>query len=251
MNRKFRSMLLVAVLFTLSIPAQAQYYGRLMDPNSITTNGEAEVRVMPDEVILTLGVETYDKVLKVAKTLNDDIIKKTIASAKNAGIPDRYIQTDYVNIEPSYNNYQGIRSGVAGYAVRKTVLITLKDIAKFEEILTAALESGVSHVHGIEFRTTELRKHRDEARRLALRAAKEKAELLAKEAGRLVGKISSVGESSFGYWSNYGSWWGTRYGSATQNAVQNIGGASIESNSTLSPGQIAIRATVSASFALE
>jgi uncharacterized protein len=251
MDRKFRSMLLVAVLFTLSIPAQAQFYGRMMDPNSITTNGEAEVRVVPDEVILTLGVETYDKVLKVSKTLNDDILKKTIASAKNAGIPDKYIQTDYISIQPEYKYDYAVKSGVVGYSVRRTIVITLKEITKFEDVLTAALESGVSHVHGIEFRTTELRRHRDEARRLALRAAKEKADLLAREAGRPLGKMSSVGESSLGYWSSYSTWWGNRYGSATQNSVQNIGGSSIDSDSTLSPGQIAVRATVSASFALE
>jgi uncharacterized protein YggE len=251
MNRKFRCMSFVAVLFTVSISAQAQYYARMMDPNSITTNGEAEVRVVPDEVKLALGVETYDKVLKVSKTLNDDIIKKTIASAKNAGIPDKYIQTDYIRIQPEYKYDYSVSSGVVGYSVRRTIMITLKEITKFEDVLTAALESGVSHVHGVEFRTTELRKHRDEARRLALRAAKEKAELLAREAGRPLGKMSSVGESSFGYWSSYSSWWGNRYGSATQNSVQNIGGASIDSDSTLSPGQIAIRATVSTSFVLE
>jgi len=35
--------------------------------NSISVNGEAEVRVVPDEVILTLGVETFDKVLKASR----------------------------------------------------------------------------------------------------------------------------------------------------------------------------------------
>ena len=64
---------------------------------------------------------------------------------------------------------------------------------KFEDLLSDALEAGVTHVQGIEFRTTELRKHRDRARSLALKAAQEKAELLADGAGRKIGKAISIG----------------------------------------------------------
>jgi uncharacterized protein YggE len=249
MNLKFQWMFVVFALFTLSSPAQAQFIGR-SDPNSISINGEAEILVAPDEVILTLGVETFDKILKSAKNLNDERIKKTISIAKGYSVPGEYVQTDYISIEPHYQ-----RSDVAlqllGYVVRKTVVIRLKDISKFETLLSDALEAGVTHVHGVEFRTTELRKHRDQARTLALKAAREKAELLAKEAGRPLGKALSIGEASFGYWSSYGSSWGRRYGGAVQNVTQDFGGVSMGSDSSIAPGQISIRANVSASFALE
>jgi uncharacterized protein len=110
----------------------------------------------------------------------------------------------------------------------------------------------VTHVHGIEFRTTELRKHRDQARMLALKAAQEKAELLTRETGSKLGKVLSIGEASFGYSSSYASWWGERYGGGmSQNVSQTFGGVSMVSDSTLAPGHISIRATVGASFALE
>ena len=250
MNPKFRWLFFVIALFTVSIPVPAQI-ATIGGSNSISVNGEAEIRVVPDEVALTLGVETFDKILKSAKSLNDERIKKTIAVAKGYGILAEHIQTDYIGIEPRYQNYD-LTKDLLGYAVRKTVVIRLKDISKFEDLLSDALEAGVTHVHGIEFRTTELRKHRDEARKLALKAAREKAELLANEVGRKLGKALSIGELSFGYWSSYGSGWGNRYGSGmSQNVVQNIGGASMGSDSTLAPGQIAIRATVGASFVLE
>jgi hypothetical protein len=38
---------------------------------------------------------------------------------------------------------------------------------------------------------------------------------------------------------------------ATQNVVQNFGGASVTDDTTLAPGQISIRASISASVALE
>ena len=106
-------------------------------------------------------------------------------------------------------------------------------------------------MHGIEFRTTELRKFRDQARLLAVKAAREKADLLARESGRRVGKAVSIGEASYGYHSSYGSWWGGRYSSMTQNITQNLGGSPLESDSTLAPGQISIRASVHTSFVLQ
>jgi uncharacterized protein YggE len=206
---------------------------------------------VPDEVILTLGVETFDKVLKSAKSLNDERIRKTISVAIVHGVPGEYIQTDYIGIEPRYQNGD-LSLNLLGYVVRKTVVIRLKDISKFEDLLSDELEAGVTHVHGIEFRTTELRVHRDRARRLALKAAQDKAELLARAAGRKVGRILSISEASFGYWSSYGSWWERNYGGyASQNVSQNFGGVSMGSDSALAPGQISIRVTVGASFALE
>jgi uncharacterized protein len=249
MNLKFQWMLVVFALFTLSISAQAQFGPRL-EPNSISVNGEAEILVAPDEVILTLGVETFNKILKPAKSLNDELIKKTISVAKGYGIPGEHIQTDYISIEPRYDHGNPALT-LYGYFVRKTVVIRVKDISKFENILSDALEAGVTHVHGVEFRTTELRKHRDQARTLALKAAREKAELLARGAERQIGKALSIGEASFGYWSSYGSGWGRRYGGAVQNVTQDFGGVSMGSDSSIAPGQISIRANVSASFALE
>jgi uncharacterized protein YggE len=218
--------------------------------NTISVTGEAEVRVVPDEVMLNLGVETFDKVLAVAKSANDQRIAKTVALVRAAGIPAEHVQTDYISIEPRY--VQGdIARDLAGYVVRKSVVVRLREIARFESLLTAALDAGVTHVHGIEFRSTDLRKHRDQARTLALTAAREKAAFLAGAAGTPLGRVLSISESGYGYWSSYGSGWGSRYGSAAQNVVQSFGGASLSTDATLAPGQISIRASVSATFALQ
>lgn len=61
----------------------------------------------------------------------------------------------------------------------------------------------------------------------------------------------SIGEASYGYHSSYGSWWGGRHNSMAQNVVQSVGGASLESDSTMAPGQIAIRVSVHVSFVLD
>jgi uncharacterized protein YggE len=219
-------------------------------PNTISVSGDAEVRVVPDEVILTLGVETFDRILKTAKAANDDSIRRTIAVTRGHGVAAEQIQTDYLGIAPKYRS-SDIALDLQGYVVRKTVVIRLRDISRFEAVLTDALDAGVTHVHGVDFRSSDLRRHRDQARAMAMKAAREKADLLAKESGRAIGTVQSIGEASYGYWSSYGSWWGSRYGQAMQNAVQNFGGATMETDATLAPGQISIKASVHTVFALQ
>lgn len=249
MNARRWGLVAVLVLIALSSSAQIALTGRGAD-DVISVNGESEVRVVPDEVILSLGVETFNAALRTAKSMNDDRIQKTMAAAKSLMVQASQMQTDYVGIEPKYEHGDIART-LQGYVVRRTLVIKLKDIAKFEDILTSALEAGVTHVHGIEFRTTELRKYRDQARVLAIKAAQEKAELLARESGRKVGQARSIGEASYGYYPSYGSWWGSRYSSVSQNAIQNAGGGLPLGADTLAPGQISIRASVHANYVLQ
>ncbi len=221
-------------------------------PHAITVTGSAEVRVVPDEVVLTLGVETWDKVLSVAKNQNDERVKRIIAAATDQGIPAERIQTDFIGIEPRYQDSYAQQNFI-GYFVRKSIVVTLRDVAKFDALLSAALEAGATHVHGVQFQTTELRKHRDTARSLAIKAAKEKAEALTGELGQKIGKATSIQENQIWWWSSYSSWWGYRGGPQSQNVMQNAGssGAPSDSGTTIAPGQIAVSATVSVTFEME
>ena len=73
------------------------------DPaRQISVTGDAEVRVAPDEVLLTLGVETWDKDLATAKGQNDERVKKVLALTAEYGIGSKDVQTEYINIEPRY-----------------------------------------------------------------------------------------------------------------------------------------------------
>lgn len=218
------------------------------NPGMITVSGEAELRIVPDEVILHLGIETSDKSLDKAKRQNDQIVRKVFEVARNHGVPQAHIQTDYIHIAPRYDDYA--QREFIGYFVYNTIAITLRDLTQFEELLSAVLESGVNYVQRIEFRTTQLRQYRDEARALALRAAQEKAVAMAGELGQAVGDPRTIQELANDWWSGYGSWWGGRGSSMTQNVIQEVGGDAVNYDSSLAPGQLAVKARVSVSFAM-
>ena len=251
-----KSVLLVAVLLTavfVTMNAPSLYAenrsAQLAVTHPITTTGDAEIKVAPDEVILVLGVETWDKDIKTAKRLNDERIKKILDVTRGFAIDPKYVQTDQITVDPRYRNGTYSDSDFIGYFVDKTIVITLKDVSKFEDVYTGVLSAGANHVQGIQFRTTELRKYRDQARALAIKAAQEKATALAGEMGQKIGKPQSIQENSADWWSSYSARWG---GAMTQNVIQNAGGASTFSDEgTFAPGQISISARVTATFELE
>jgi uncharacterized protein YggE len=233
-------------------PAQVVVESATRSEPTISVSGTAEVRVPPDEVLLTLGIESRNRSLDDAKTQNDRGVADLLQFLKGAGIESKDVQTDHVGIHPQYQS--GRQDVIEFYIVQRSVGIRLRRVADFEKILTGALKSGVTHVHGIDFRTTELRKHRDTARQLAIRAAREKANDLARELDVKVGKVQSITENTWGgYWG--GGYWGARgFGGMAQNTIQNAAVAEPPpepEGGGLSVGQISVSATVNVSFQLE
>lgn len=220
------------------------------DPGVITVSGEAVVKVVPDEVLITLGVENFHRELSVAKRRNDASVQEVISITKRYAVAAKDIQTDFISIEPRYEDSYPY-TDLSGYFVRRTIVVTLRKIDIFEDLLTAVTEAGATNVHGIDFRTSELRKYRDQARALAVQAASEKAEAMAGELSISVGTPKSINEDHVGWWSWYGyGWWGSRYAGMSQNVVQNASGPSSEFEGAFAPGQISVNARVTVTFEL-
>ena len=251
MKQKAITLASVTLLLVLTLSAWTSSQSGPEELRTITVTGDAELRVVPDEVILTLGVETWNKNMDLATERNDAIVQDVLALAAEHGVPPEHVKMDYVNIEPRYRDGYYEERDFIGYFVRKTMVITLRDLSQFEGLLADALQAGVNYVQGIEFRTTDLRQHRDEARALAIRAAQEKADALAGELGQRIGQPHTIQELQSDWWSGYGAWWGSRWGNALyQNVIQEVGSPALRSSDSLAPGQININARVSVTFEL-
>jgi uncharacterized protein YggE len=217
---------------------------------TISVNGEAEVLVVPDVITLTIGIETSSTRIAEAKSRNDELTSNVIQAAIAKSVTRDSIKTDYLHIEPRYTDWR--EHYFLGYYVQRNVVLELKNVARFEELLGVLLESGANYVHGIDFRTSELRKHRDQARALAIRAAREKAQALAAELGQAIGQPTTIGEGWSSWNSSYGSYWGGHSGSnAMQNVVSNASSGSSEGSSPTEPGKIRVGARVDVTFELE
>ncbi len=118
--------------------------------------------------------------------------------------------------------------------------MTLRDLSKYEALMTKLLEAGTNRVNGVYFGISEGRKYRDEARLKAIRAAKEKAVAMATELGQTVGKPWDISEE--GGWNAYQ--YAANSNSSTRSRAEG-------EESTVAPGEVTIRASVKVSFQLE
>ena len=219
------------------------------DRPKITVGGEAVVNVKPDKVVVSFGIETWDVDISVAKQKNNDILKRAIAAMKEGGVPEKEIQTDRLSIEPRWHGaYE--KQEFIGYFVTNTVMVTLSEVKSVEQMVSSALAAGVTHIHGLDFQTTELKKYREQARDLALKAAKEKAEKMSAVLGQTIGKPLQINENYTGS-SWYGGWNRGRSSGMSQVQVQADRGSSGEIGDTVALGKLAVRADVSVTFELK
>jgi hypothetical protein len=250
-----RTPLVLFLLSCLAGPIEGQEIARagIADVSrSINVNGEAVIYVVPDEAIVRLGIETFDPSLSIASSANAASGARIVKALRALGLEEKHIQSDHAEMEIVYPK-NGVAAGIAGYRVRRLYALTVRDVHRLDEVIEAALKEGANHLEGYELRTTELRKHRDEARKRAIIAAREKAEALAGELGCTLGAPRSIGESYYGWFGTRGSWGSWGYSASnqmSQNASFSAGGSSGEGNASSPLGQIGVRAQVGVTFDL-
>jgi len=221
---------------------------------TVQVSGTAVVNVAPDRALVQLGVQSNGKTPKEVQVRNATTISKVIQAVKAAGVEAKDISTDYYVIEPLYEDYDSL--SIKGYRTHNVISITMRDVDKTSTMIARAFEEGANQVVNLEFYTSELRKYRDQAREMAMKAASGKASALAQAAGADADCILTINENSWASFNGWNQWHGgTNQNVWTQNAVQNAepagGEIPIDRDDPVSMGQISIRAEVNATFALK
>ncbi len=235
--------MLAAGMMILSC-AGSGWAARTEEHHRITVNGEAVVYAQPDKVTIHFGIETWDDSMAIAKKKNNEVMDRAIAAVRKLGVSGKEIQTDYLNIEPRYkNDYK--KENFLGFFVSNTMAVTIAGPDKLELLVEKLLEAGIERIDGVQFQVSEFKKFREQARELALKAAKEKAEKMASVLGRGVGQAVQVSEGYSGW-----SGWGMNRQAMTQNVIQQAPGGG-EDPGTIALGKISVRASVSVTFELK
>jgi uncharacterized protein YggE len=210
---------------------------------AITVSGSSAIRVQPDRVVVVFGITTFARTPSASRDDNARRSKAVLAAVRAQGVKDKDIATASLSLQPRYEDYDW--NVISGYGARNTIAVTLRDVAKLEPVLIAALEAGATSVDGVEFSVTNLRELRDQARELAVQAALEKADAMAKAAGVRVGHVTNIREDS--WYSGYFGWYGRQnQWTNVQNVVQDLAddGAITLEDGSISLGQIVVKAQV-------
>jgi uncharacterized protein YggE len=186
--------LIIASLAAATIPSAASAADP--QPHTITISGEGEVKAVPDEAILTAGVESVGATADAALAANRRAMNAVFATLKSRGIPDRSIQTSNFSVSPQYDSGKHLMPKVIGYQVTNSVSVTIDDLTKLGGAIDALVASGANSMGGISFTVHDPKPLLKQAREAAVKDATDRAQTYAQAAGLSVGPVVQLSEGA-------------------------------------------------------
>lgn len=212
-------------------------FGQHDNLSLVTTTGTATVYAEPDEVLIDINLLNRADKLEEARAKNKVVVQRVIQYLKQKGIAAQHIQTQYANLGPVYKDYKS--NDILYFEATQTIHVCIKAMKELDEIIDGLLGLNVHRVGKPVFRNTELRKFKDEARRKAVLAAKEKAQLLATTLGQKIGPAHTITELQY-----------SPYEAANAYTALPASPEGDDTTSSFAPGQLEVKASVQVAFGL-
>ena len=201
----------------------------------IVTHGEATVKRAPDRAWLTVATETRHVRAEEARRQSAEVMTQVQTAIRGAGIPGDAIRTVGYSLTPEIN-YNNGRGEIRGYVVRNRTEVRVDDLVRLGPVIDVVYTrsgTGLSII-GPRFDLKNEQEAQNEALRLAVQAARARAEAMAGGAGRSLGPIVRIEESG-----------GMPIPLARQEMAQFRTAAVADAPETpVTPGEIEVRASV-------
>ena len=166
----------------------------------IRVNIAESLRTPPDEASMTVGTQAKAPTATAAVAANKTKTEKLLATIRAAGIRERDIQTQGIQLQPDYRwdnvpNGQG-RQTLVGYIASNSVQIKTRNIDSLTSLLDALTTAGADTVYGPNFGISDPSPLRKEARVRAMARGKDEATEYARNNGYASVRLLSVEEGS-------------------------------------------------------
>src|SRR6185503_1575216 len=136
----------------------------------VSTSGTATVKVDPDKVTVTIGVDTQGLTAEEAATKNAELMDKVIAALKELGVTDDQISTSWYNVYPIYDYRSppcieiypqppdcASKIEITGYRASNSLSVTLDADEEVGRVIDSAVKAGANNVNGVYFFVSEER----------------------------------------------------------------------------------------------
>jgi len=224
------------------------YLGERRPGEGLQVSGTAVVRAAPDLATVRLGYESRARWPREAKVANDRVMKKVIAAVEKAGVARKDIQTVEYRLFPYWEQRPPSPRSLTWH-VLNLVEVRVRKVDTVADVIEAASAAGADKMGSVQFSVENLHQLRAQAREMAAKIAREKAEQLAGLMGARLGPAITIRDSSPQYnwsWQPYGA------NVAAQAALQVAGGENnAEPDKVITAGQVVVEAREEAVFALE
>lgn len=187
--------LLAAMVAGASIAPVAAQDPTTKPEHTLSVSGTGSVSVKPDVADVTVGVTVQRDNAGDAAADAANVMDAVITAVKALGIAEEDIQTTTLNLSPVYD-YDRTPYRLVGYTASNMVTVTVRDLAQTGPVIDAATGAGATDVNGISFRLQDQSAAETEAREMAVRAARAKADTIATTAGTEITGIISIAETN-------------------------------------------------------
>ncbi len=186
-----------------------QYIGTKDTPSTISVSGDSDVFAVLDIATIAFTARGEGSTTKIAQEKESELVNKAIAYLKSQGIDEKDIKTSNYYAQPKYdygtavctNGYCPSRSPkIVGYEASQTVDVKVRSIDTVGELLTGLGTSGISNISGPNFSIENEDALKDQARAEAIKKARAKAVVLARDLGVHIVRVISFQESNGGYY---------------------------------------------------
>ena len=177
-------LVIAAVLFA---PAAA-----VAGSSTVEVTGEAELRLPPDQAVLSLGVTTEGPTAREAMDKNATLMTAVMAALTSAGFTVKDVQTQAVSLHPVMDYRPNEQPRIIGYRASNTAQVTTRDPATIGRALDAGVQAGANVSAGLSFTLADARAAETQALRLAVQDAQQRATAMAEAVGKKVTRIVEV-----------------------------------------------------------
>lgn len=224
--------LIIAVTFFMAL---SQINAQETKP-MITVSGEGKVKVVPDQVSISIAVESKGTKAAEVKKVNDTKVDAVLKYIKKMGVAPADFQTTRVSLNDQYD-YEKKKHNYVAY---QSIQILVKDLAKYDELMEGLVDTGINNIQNIEFQSSKIEMYKSEARKLAVQNAKAKAQDYVGALGQKIDAAYTITDQSQEYFPQ------PRYAMMDMKMMEE----SSAGNETLATGEIEVVANVSVSFLL-
>lgn len=203
----------------------------------VAVSGEGKVKVAPDQASISISIETKGTKAEEVKRENDKKMDAILKFIKKSNIAAEDIQTQRISLNPNYD-YEKKKYN---YVATQTVQILLRDLSKYDVLMEGLVNEGINRIDNVEFKSSKLTQLQSDARKLAMKEAKAKAEDFVSVLGQKVGKAILISDNSQSYHPQP-----RMYAMKSSMAMDESA-----PRETLAIGEIEITANVSVNFVLE
>ena len=160
----------------------------------ITVTGTGKVSGVPNELALSMGVQTTGGTVAGALRQASSSVRSITAVLRHSGVAASDIQTSGLSVYPSYSGSSGVPTG---YQVSEQLTITLRRLPVAGSQISAAARAGgnATVIDGVSLNLSDTSTLMASARAKAVADAKARASAYARALGRPLGPVVSMSET--------------------------------------------------------